>query len=122
MVKLTKKQELNYEKRMKKKMRIKERKANGTYIYIKKTKVINKWGKPFYELVKEELPWVKIRYNRSRIYYWRNPITNKIVNSFDISEDPKAHIHYKWVSTGKFSDIKPVSYTTKVNPIIEDKK
>ena len=105
------KQRDNQERRRLKKIRVNIRKENGTYVKRKHSPTINKWGKPYYVLEEVIVPWKKSG------YVWINSYTNETIYGLK----PSPYIYKKWVSTGQYSDIKPVRYTTN-QPVLIEKK
>ena len=96
----------NQIRRKNKQERERVRKLNGTYVHKKEGIKMNKWGKPYYEKVRVDTPWKKCARKNPKWSFWINPITNKILEDYDLVSKPEPHIHYKYTSTGPFAIIK----------------
>lgn len=100
--------ETNRLKRVHKKVRERERKEKGTFVSSRAKPGLNKWGKPFYQLKREEIVWRKRVSSSGSYVVWFHPITKQTLYGLPSSVDPAPYIHYTWEATCPKADIKAV--------------
>ena len=68
---------------------------------------LNKWGKPYYEKIKTEVPWVFHNWKeRYRGGFWLNPYNHQKIYVENKGDAPKPVIRYILISTTPKADIK----------------